>query len=154
MPRWKKGEETVERLLEARHLERVAAGPDVGATLLAAAQRHVASAKGCADTDPEGAYALAYDAARKASTGLLAHQGLRPTTTGGHLSVVEATRAQFPEVPGLRSLDRLRRRRNQAEYPDAAGYDPIIKDEVLEAIEVAEEACSSATKLLDVLGVF
>jgi hypothetical protein len=74
---------------------------------------------------------------RKASTALLAHQGLRPTTTGGHLAVVEIMRAQFPGVPGLTSLDRLRRRRNQAEYPDPTGYDPIAAEEASEAIQVA-----------------
>jgi hypothetical protein len=41
------------------------------------------------------------------ATALLAHQGLGPTTTGGHIAVGEAMRAQFPRVPGLSSLDPL-----------------------------------------------
>ncbi len=106
--------------------------------------------------DPEGAYALAYDAARKSAVALLAHQGLRPLSIGGHIAVVDAVQAQFPDVPGLRSLDMLRRRRNQAEYPDPAGYDPITEDELTEAVGIAREAVESAERLLEVaqLGVF
>ncbi len=50
----------------------------------------------------------------------------------------------------------LRRRRNQAEYPDPAGYDPVTADEVEETIEAAAEAVDGARQLLDVpqLGVF
>lgn len=128
----------------------------MSAALIAAAARHVASGQACAATDPEGSYTLAYDAARKTATALLAHQGLRPRTAGGHIAVVEATQAQFPDVPGLRSIDRMRRRRNQAEYPDPAGYDPLTKEEASEAAGVAEQAVASAVKLLDLpqLGVF
>jgi hypothetical protein len=70
---------------------------------------------------------MAYDAARKAATALLTHQGLRPTTAGGHIAVAEAVRAQFPGVPGLASLDRLRRRRNQADYPNLAATTPSTR---------------------------
>jgi hypothetical protein len=108
------------------------------------------------ESDPEAAYTLAYDVARKSATALLAHQGLRPTTTGGHLAVVDVMRAQFPGVPGLMSLDRLRRRRNQAEYPDPAGYDPITVEEADEAIRAAATCIESTERLLelDELGIF
>jgi hypothetical protein len=65
-------------------------------------------------------------------------------------------RAQFPGVPGLTSLDRLRRRRNQAEYPNPASYDPVTVDEANDAIQTAGECVSSASRLLqlDELGIF
>ena len=87
---------------------------------------------------------------------LLAHQGLRPTTAGGHIAVVEAITAKFPGVAGLKSLDRLRRRRNQAEYPDPAGYDAITPEEATEALDAARATTSDARRLLDApqLGVF
>ena len=156
MARWRKGEEQVTGLLEQRHLQQVAADSETAAALLASASRHVESARRTADADPEAAYALAYDAARKSATALLTHQGLRPTTTGGHIAVVDAIRAQFPGVPGLTSLDRLRRRRNQAEYPNPTSYDPITVDEANDAIETAGRCVSSANRLvqLDELGVF
>ena len=125
MTRWNKGSEVIERLLDARHLEHVPADAATVAALIATASRHVASATATAADDPEGALALAYDAARKTATALLAHQGLRPTSAGGHIVIVEAVNAQFPGVAGLKSIDRLRRRRNQAEYPDPQHYDPI-----------------------------
>jgi hypothetical protein len=38
---------------------------------------------------------LSYDAARQACVSLLAQQGLRPTTSGGHYAIEEVIRAQF-----------------------------------------------------------
>lgn len=156
MGKWAKGAERIAALIEARHLQRVAGDPDAASALLASARRHVESAKLTVSQDPEAAYTLAYDAARKSATALLNHQGLRPTTAGGHLAVVDAIRAQFPGVPGLTSLDRLRRRRNRAEYPDPSSYDPITPDEADDAIKVAGDCVTSAEQLLalDELGVF
>ncbi|MGH3302222.1 MAG: hypothetical protein ACRDOK_11165 [Streptosporangiaceae bacterium] len=70
--------------------------------------------------------------------------------------VVDTIGAQFPGVPGLTSLDRLRRRRNQAEYPDPHCHDPITAEEANDAIKVATDCLSSAARLLelDELGVF
>jgi hypothetical protein len=92
----------------------------------------------------------------RARAALLNHQGLRPTSAGGHIAVVDAIRAQFPGVPGLTSLDRLRRRRNQAEYPDPGSYDPITSDEADDAIKVAQDCIASSERLLelDQLGIF
>lgn len=154
--RWGKGAERITALIEARHLQRITCDPDTVRALVASARRHLDSARLTASQDPEATYTLAYDAARKSATALLSHQGLRPTTAGGHLAVVDAVSAQFPGVPGLTSLDRLRRRRNQAEYPDPRSYDPITADEASDAIEVAGTCIASAERLLalDELGVF
>ncbi|HET6919282.1 MAG TPA: hypothetical protein VFI46_07440 [Jiangellaceae bacterium] len=149
MVRWERGADQIEAMLERDELQHVAGGSDAAYSLLGMADRHVDAAKACVHIDAAGAYALAYDATRKAGTALLAHQGLRPTTRGGHIAVVEATEAQVPNVPGLRSLDRLRRRRNQAEYPDPTGYDPITIDEAQEAITVASQAVDTTRRIID-----
>jgi hypothetical protein len=156
MPRWRKGEETITRLLDKQHLQRVIADQATAQALVTMAEHHAQSAATLCESDPEGAFTLAYDAARKAATALLAHQGLRPTTAGGHLAVVDATNAQFPGVAGLRSLDRLRRRRNQGEYPDPAGYDPITAEEATDAVAIARTTIDATRRLLDAsqLGVF
>lgn len=156
MVRWNKGSDVIDRLPDARHLERVPADVDIVAALIASARRHIASAAITGSEDPEGAFTLAYDAARKTATALLAHQGLRPTSAGGHIVIVEAMNAQFPGVAGLKSLDRLRRRRNQAEYPDPQQYDPVTADEVDDAIEAARACVSAAEKLIAApqLGVY
>jgi len=154
--RWAHGADVVQGLIEARHLQRVVADTETVEALLAAAARHVESARLAAAHEREGAYGLAYDAARKSASALLTHQGLRPTSAGGHIAVVEASRAHFPPVPGLTALDRLRRRRNQAEYPQPRSYDPITAEEVDDAIRVASDCLSSARRLLDLeqLGIF
>ena len=156
MPRWNKGSDVIERLLDVRQLDRVPADAGTVAALMGTASRHVTSASMTAADDPDGALALAYDACRKAGTALLAHQGLRPTSAGGHIAVVEAINAQFPGVAGLKSIDRLRRRRNQAEYPDPQSYDPVTLDEVQDAIEAARACVVAAEKLTAApqLGVF
>ncbi len=156
MTRWRHGEAAVERMLDAGELDQVPADRDTVALLIGAAERHVASASSLVGSDLDAAYALAYDAGRKAATALLAHQGLRPTTKGGHLAVVRAMREQFPSVPGLTTLDMLRRRRNQTEYPEPTGHDPLTGEEVEEAIVVARTVIASASQLLDQpqVGVF
>lgn len=146
----------MERQLEARQLQRVPADPATVEALIESARRHIVTASKSTGDDPEGAFALSYDSARKAATALLAHQGLRPTTAGGHIVVVEAVNAQFPAVPGLKSIDRLRRRRNQAEYPEPSNYDPITTEEAEDAVVIARDCIDTATQLLATpqLGVF
>lgn len=92
----------------------------------------------------------------EAATSMLAQQGLRPTTQGGHFVIIEAMSEQFGSIPGLKSLDRIRRRRNESEYPGPSNYAAIEIDEVVDAIEVAESCISSAGKLIEAgeLGVF
>ena len=68
------------------------------------------TARSAIDRDPHSAFVLAYDASRHALTALLAHQGVRPTTRGGHYAVEQAVRAQFGL--GFRQFGALRRRRN------------------------------------------
>lgn len=156
MGRWAQGQQAVEQLLRDRHLQQVVPDDATVTALLQTASRHIATADSAVDDDPEGAYSLAYDAARKAATALMARQGLRPTSAGGHIAVVDVIRAQFPRVPGLTSLDRLRRRRNQSEYPQPRSYDPIEPAEAAEAVAVARDCLASARRLLelDQLGVF
>jgi hypothetical protein len=102
------------------------------------ARRHLSSAGKIQATDPTMALAAAYDAARKACAALLETQGLRATSRGGHIALREAIMAQFAGLPGtqpLAALDRLRRRRNAAEYLEADIDEP-------EAAEAAERAAA------------
>jgi hypothetical protein len=69
-----------------------------GESWLAKAERTLAAAATLVNTEPSSAITLAYDAARFAALAVLAHQGLRATTKGGHLAVDEAVRAQFGDA--------------------------------------------------------
>jgi hypothetical protein len=57
--------------------------------------RHLISAEQLADDDPAGAFQMAYDASRTACSALLAAQGLRATSRGGHIAVRDVALAQF-----------------------------------------------------------
>jgi hypothetical protein len=148
---WRRGEETIRRLIDAGELDRVPPSDEVVERLLADASRHVALAERGVDVDPAGSLQLAYDGARKAASSLLAAQGLRSTTTGGHLAVIEAAREQFNGpggVPVFGRIDRLRRRRHDSEYPDADSPG-VTEDDATDAIEIARDMIDGARKLLD-----
>jgi hypothetical protein len=117
--RWEQGRIVIDAMLGKRELERVTPSAEHAAELIAQARRHTSSAQRIAEEDPAGAFQLLYDAARKALVAILENQGLRPTSRGGHIAVLEAVSAQLDPPMGkvLRPFDRLRRLRNTAEYP-------------------------------------
>ena len=94
---------------------------------------------------------LAYDAARYSGTAILAQQGLRPTTSGGHYAVEVALRAQFGD--GFRPFGAMRRRRNELEYPSGPG-ETTTHEEAHKAIQDAGVLLQAAEKLLLTLSIF
>ena len=153
--RWEQGRAAIERMLADGELQRVPASREQADRLLVQAKTHVSSAVRVCGDDPAGGYALAYDAARKALTAILENQGLRPTTRGGHLAVLEATRAQLDPPMGraLRGFNRMRTRRHDAEYPPTDSPE-ITADDVLEDQVTAEDLITIATRLLDEMSPF
>ncbi len=153
--RWQQGRELVDGMIARAELERVPASRDHADLLLAQARRHVGSAEAIAGDDPAGAYQLLYDAARKALAAVLENQGLRATSRGGHIAVREAVTAQLDPPLGavLRPFDRMRRRRNQVEYPSAAAP-AVTADEVTRDLPKVDEILAVATKVLDQMSPF
>jgi hypothetical protein len=149
--RWSAGEAIVERLLAAGHIERLQGAQADGASWLDRARRSIDAARILAETAPDSSVVLAYDAARQACVALLAQQGLRPTTAGGHYVVEEVIRAQFG--PALRAFGGLRRRRNELEYP-LYPNEQASQAEATETLQVAAEIIDAATKLVPNLGFF
>jgi hypothetical protein len=147
---WQRGREDVERLIAAGEIERVTPSPDVAERLLGDADAHIRLAtKGTRD-DPAGALQLAYDAARKASAALLATQGLRATTRGGHIAVLDAARAQFNDKGGIAvfgRINRVRRRRHDSEYP-SEDTPAIVTEDAERALAIAREAVDAARKII------
>jgi HEPN domain-containing protein len=147
---WERGRAEIERLLVDGELEHVTPSPDVAKRLLENAEAHIGLADKGTEDDPAGALQLSYDAARKASAALLAIQGLRSTTRGGHIAIV-AVRAQFNDRGGIDvfgRLNRLRRRRNTTEYPDADSP-TVTEDDARQALATARETVDAARKLID-----
>lgn len=151
MTRWPRGEADVEDLLALNHLQRVRGGEQTAQRLLLKARQTHMTACAILEEDPENAFTLAYDAARYSGTALLAQQGLRPTSAGGHYAVEQALRAQFG--PGFRDFGSLRRRRNELEYPSFE-VGPATPEEAKSAIEEAGRLIEAAEKLVGTLGLF
>jgi HEPN domain-containing protein len=149
--RWSAGEATVERLLEEGHVERVQGAQADGASWLERARRGLDAARIVTKAAPDSGVILAYNAARQACTALLAQQGLRPTTVGGHYAIEEVIRAQFGT--SLRAFGGLRRRRNELEYP-LYPTEQASAAEASEALATAEQIIEAVAQLLPNLEFF
>ena len=149
--RWSTGEAEVERLLDQGSIERVQGAQADGESWLDRARRGLDAARIVAAAAPDSSIILAYDAARQACVALLARQGLRPTTSGGHYAVEEAIRAQFGT--SFRALGGLRRRRNELEYP-LFPTESADADEAAEALATADEIIVAVARLLPNLAFF
>ncbi|HZC53701.1 MAG TPA: hypothetical protein VE441_14550 [Mycobacterium sp.] len=154
MASWPTGIDTIQQLLASDDLQRVAASTEAAAGFLDQAAKHLDSAATLADTDPDGAYTLLYDAARKSLAAVLQVQGLRATSKGGHYAIQEAITAQFTKPPprdAFRPFGRLRRTRNQIEYDDIS---PITAEDVYADAAVVRALHAMARQLLKALPVF
>jgi hypothetical protein len=151
MARWGRGESEISALLAAGELQKLTGDAANRERLLEKAAVTLMTARSAVDSDPDSAFVLAYDAARQALTALLAHQGLRSTTKGGHYAVEQAVRAQFG--PGFRQFGALRRRRNELEYPEHPG-DDATGDEASGAVDHAQAIIAAAKGLVEQLGLF
>ena len=153
--RWVQGRTVIEQMLSAGDLQRVPASREHAVRLLEQARRHVSSTQNAAVAAPEGAYALLYDAARKALTAILENQGLRPTSRGGHLAVYHAIRAQLDPPMGrvLLPFDRMRRRRHDVEYPPA-GAPELRPEDVTEDVPKVTALLDLAQRVLDEMSPF
>ena len=148
MTRWATGAEQITAMLDAGELEQVAPSPQNAARLLVEAERHLRSAALLATDDPAGAYDMLYAAARKAMAAALAVQGLRATSKGGHLAVQDAVTHQLGSTGSVvRPFGRLRRTRNDADYPRLDSPE-LTTDDINEDLPKARQIVSAMTALL------
>jgi hypothetical protein len=141
-------------MIERREVDQVTASTDLANRMLATARQHLASARLLAPSDPYLGYAAVDDAIRKSLAALLQVQGLRATTSGGHLAVMHAVQAQFGASMGaiLRPVDRIRATRHEAEYPGQSTY--IDEESVLDDLPKAEAVVEAVAKTLPHLQTF
>jgi hypothetical protein len=147
---WQPGRDKIADLVSDGELERVEPSDDTCGRLLQDAARHLdTAAVALSGGDLAGAYQLAYDALRKSAASLLAVQGLRATSRGGHIAVQDAVLAQFgASVPAFRSFARIRRARNTFEYPSATSPGPSV-DDVNDAVGSATTVYQAVQTILD-----
>ena len=111
----------VEALVKEGRIERVEADRAAAIDKLEEARRHLDSASVIFESDPQGAYALLYDAARKAIDARMLAAGYRVSKS--RLGTHEATARYATSVLGsgphgkhAQHFDRMRRNRNRSEY--------------------------------------
>ncbi len=148
---WAPGRDVLERLVAEGQLTHISGSAADGTQLIASASALLLSATREQSANPEAAYVLGYDAARKACTALIAQQGLRTRTTGHHVTVEQVVRAQFGGP--FHDFGALRRRRTEIEYPQRPG-DEITADEVAVSLAIVESIVEVATKILPDLDIF
>lgn len=138
--RWPVGQAQVDAMLIRGEIEEVIASAEHAQLLLDQAGRHLVSAEPLVQADPPSALTLIYDGARKSLAAVLAKQGLRATSKGGHIAVQRAVEAQLGNQARavIRAFGRLRRERNANEYP-AVGHVPITGTEAQDALGDAEQ---------------
>ena len=153
--RWNQGRTDIDAMLSAGELQRVPASREHADALLDLARQHLVSARAVVENDPEGAYAIGYDASRKALAAVLENEGLRATSRGGHVAIYRAIQAQLDPPLGstVRPFDRMRRRRNGLEYPDFE-TPAITSTDVLEDLARAEAIIDLAGRTLDQMSPF
>jgi hypothetical protein len=153
MSPWATGRAEVADLIAEGRIARLT-GADAGREgLMHRAQQQLTSATTLAETDPATAYVIAYDAAKHAAMAILSEQNLRPTAIGGHLALEKVLAAQFGGL--LDGFGRLRRRRNELDYP-SGDEDFADTAEATRAIASAAEIVEHAETILDrgILTVF
>jgi hypothetical protein len=134
---------SVDELIATRRLEELPADPAGARGRLEAAQRHLRSAARVAEDDPDAAYALLYDAARKAVTAHMLAVGLRARNAPGAHEATALYAATALSGRGPRELDRIRRFRNRIEYgttyfsPDQVAHDLDHARAIVAAVEAS-----------------
>jgi hypothetical protein len=151
---WARGREEIIGMIQRHELTQVVPDPELAGRLLATARQHLVSAELLAADDPYLAYSALHDAVRKALAALLQTQGLRASSTGGHLAVQDAARAQFGTSMGaiLRPVNRIRTTRHESEYPGPSTW--IDRETVLDDLPAARAVVQAATETLPHLTPF
>lgn len=119
----------VAALVTARRLERVPADRPSALARLARAEEKLKAARKVAAIDVEVAYLTAYDAMRIAVTAHMLAEGYRVRAVPGSHEAVGVYAEAVIASPSVREFQRMRRRRNKAEYDDIAiGHADLAAD--------------------------
>lgn len=110
----------VTALVAARRLEQVPADHATAAMRLSRAEDKLESARKIADIDVDIAYVTAYDATRIAVTAHMLANGYRVRAVAGAHEAVGTYAEASLATTSAAEFQRMRRRRNKAEYDDIA----------------------------------
>lgn len=153
MIRWEQGRAVVDSMIAEGSIQRVPASREHADRLLEMSDQKLMSAELVLRSgDTASAVGIAYDAARLALTAVLANEGLRPRTEGGHRAVFEVAMAQLEPPLGqvIKPFDRMRRQRNDSQYPalDSSG---VSADDVERDMDLVRSIVTAVRKILDAM---
>lgn len=151
MTLWQPARGVVMSYVAPERIESISGAAAQGAPHLDSARAALVSAHRELELNPEAAYTLGYDAARKAAVAILAQQGLRARGQGHHATTQESVRAQCGGA--FENLGTMRKRRNEIEYPLVPGGGPDAA-EVAEALEWTAQMITHAEQVMDDLPIF
>lgn len=148
---WNDGRAAVEKMIDDGQLERISASRDQAEQLVAESKVRLASARLVLESgDNSTAGIIAYDSARLALSAILANEGLRTTTAGGHYALFEAVSAQLGGSTlgaTLNPFNRMRRQRNDAEYRSVE-TPALTEADVLTDIQNADRMIDVAERII------
>lgn len=131
------------KLIKSNRLEKVASDDAQVALLRDQARTHLTSSRMIGDTDPAGAFGLAYDSVRKAMTALLLEHGFRTRGAASHSTVGRAI-ASLVDNFDIESFEWMRIVRNATEYGSDTQPSATPAD-LEEAWQTAEELLAQIT---------
>jgi hypothetical protein len=113
-------EDTIQDLIASGELDVVSFDSERPMAELKAAIIHYETALSSIDTDPEGAFILLYESAKRALQAILARESLRvrKPPNGNHFTFVKAGRTNLVTPEIWKPLDWMRSTRNQTSYLD------------------------------------
>lgn len=155
MNRWEQGRTVIDALILEGKLDQVPANRDWSERLISLATEHIEAAEMVLELSPLTSFQTSYDALHKLFDAVLINQGLRGTSTGGHLVLQDALRAQLDPPLGdlIRDFGWMRKLRNAGDYP--VPDQPLAGTEDAEdALEIAKEFADKAIELVNAMPVY
>lgn len=142
----------VANVLPPNHFEFVNTGREEAIFDLANARNHLASSREISKSDPAGSYQLAYDAARKSIQAILALNGIRVRSAGGHFAFVRVAESGIFQNAAWNELREMRRVRNLLEYPQNSSLfigPTTIAGAISSAEDMFDEAWTTLQAILE-----
>jgi len=131
-------QEELDELVAKGAIEHIVPDPETARIELEQAQLHVESAAAIAERDPVAAFAIGYDAIRKALSAHMRSRGYRVTRGPGHHARTGSYAVAALDDPRmeehLEAFDELRQLRNQSEYDALL----LESDDVVDALARAD----------------
>lgn len=134
---------TLDELIARRRIERIPADGAAARERLDVCRRHLESARLLATDDPDAAYALAYDAARKAVAAHMLAAGLRTRNAPGAHEATARYAEEAVDDRSARELDRMRRFRNRLEYGTTALGAAQVEHDLAHARRIVEAVATA-----------